>query len=106
MLLGVLLLFITVLVSTYSFTISHRSNSISSAIGPFTINNIDFSDDLIIKKNWYGYEISNSVEALQYPTNIFLFGFSANDIYKEYVEMGECMQKDQSVCLEIDIAWP
>jgi len=101
-----LLSFLAAFFSTYNFTVSHRSNSISSSIGPFPINNVSFSDDLRIKKILLGYQLSNSKKSVYYLTDMFFLGTQSYEINQKFVDLGECIQESQYLCLDIDVSWP
>jgi len=103
MLIVTLLLFFSAALSTYTVTLSHRVNSISSSLGLFSLNEIPFSDDVVIIKKGLGYKITNPTKSISIYTNLFLVGMSSLEINQQLVKLGECRKTSEELCTEIDV---
>ncbi|WP_444996414.1 hypothetical protein [Aliikangiella sp. IMCC44359] len=106
--LGIIAGFICVFISSYSLTFSSNINAISTDIGPITINQISFSDNLTIERKWYGFLVvdqktNESIQLLNRITPLVIYG----EQVEQYISgLGECLESKNKQCVKYSVAWP
>lgn len=101
-----LILFFCVVFSTYTVSISQRLNSITSSLGLLPINEMPFSNDVLILQKGFGYKLVDPKKSILIYTDLFLVGMSSLEINQQLLKLGECRKMLEELCTEIDVSWP
>jgi hypothetical protein len=102
-------LFILTFISSYSFTFSARTNSISTNLGLIKIAEIPLSENLTLESKWYGYRVSNQNDGQQ---RVYLLSRTTPLVlYRDKIEryiagLGDCVEHKNDHCFKRSIAWP